>query len=65
MHEAVGGQPVGDGVAGGFRVRLLGRVHTHAQVLRQLDIVVAVDAEHFLHHVAFAGHVDTVSRNGD
>ena len=60
LREAVGGEESGDAVAGGFRVGVGGRRDGHLHVMRQVDVVVAVDAEDFLNHIALAGYVHHV-----
>ena len=65
LHETVGRQEIGDGVADRFGIRFRGGADGHLHVLRELDVVIAIDAEDLLHHVALAVHVHHIGRRGD
>ena len=63
LHETAVGQQVGDRLAHLLRIGMLRRIDGSLHAHGELNVVVAVDAEHFLHHVAFACHVHAISRN--
>ena len=62
FHETVGGKPVGNGVADGLRLRLAAGLDAHAERLRQLYVVVPVDAENLLNHIALARDIYHIGR---
>ena len=65
LYKTVGCQEVGYGTAYSLRLRLRRRIDRHLHMLRKSYVVVTVDAQDFLHHVAFAGDVHHVARRQD
>ena len=65
LHEAVGCEEVRYVVADGLLLRSRRGVHRHLHVAGQLYVVVAVDSENLLQHVALAAYVDHIGRGVD
>ncbi len=65
LYEAVGCQEIGNPVTDSFRLRRRSSVHAHLHVHRQVHVVVAVDSQDFLDHVALAIDIHHIGRGGD